>query len=306
MDTQISNAGHGSQLFTVLFELCDVVNEMGMGTFKLRTAAGFKEVSFKGAHYTVHTFLESLDRGRRERYSTYLSQAPLLHSNPYFKYNSSEVSGFGHSYECGAVAVSINNPDNWMENFYIIEREYLGEGTDAEIVTEEKRIHHLPNKDALDMVSKAIADAVLLEKVLNLDSIASIRDLWERKEELFDKLEFSMETEVLLYRYESINEPNFIKAVNYLSCLNVHLYEVSLGRKSFGDLPGSVSNDGQATLNKYGDERIFTLNSGDKVKFSLHVKLGGNLRIYLWPEENRGKITVGHVGHHLRTVKYSK
>ncbi|WP_316740651.1 hypothetical protein [Pedobacter antarcticus] len=304
MDTKVANVSHAGALFEALFEICDAVNKLKLGTFSLRIKKGVNLTAFQGHHLTIITYLESIDKENRTRYTTYLAQKPLLANNPYHKFKEKEAVGFGYAYETGTVSVSINNTVNWKENSYEISREFLPEGSDADIQTNKKNVMHLPFKDQLPDLLPVIHAGILKKAMLNLGDIISIEDFWEKRTELFTMLDFSTDAEALLHKLGSINHPDFIKAARYFERLNLHLLTVGLKQATFDDIPGDVSLDSGMTLTKYGSERIFSLPSGGTGKFSLHAKLGGNLRIYLWPEEGLGRITIGHVGHHLRTVKY--
>lgn len=304
MDTEVVNAGHAAALFDALFEICDEINKLKLGTFRLRTKKGINLTAFHGHHLTIITYLEKLDNENRTRYTTYLAQPPLIANNPYHKFEDKEAIGFGYAYETGTVSVSINNTVNWKENSYEISREFLPEGLDEDIQLNKKNVMHLPFIDQVPHLLPAIEAALLTKAVLDLDDIGSIGDFWAKRTELFTMLDFSPDAEVLLHKFGSIGHPDFIKAARYFERLNLHLIAVGLKKAKFDQIPGDVSLDSEMTLTRYGAERIFNLPSGGSGKFSLHAKLGGNLRIYLWPEEALGRITIGHVGHHLRTMKY--
>jgi hypothetical protein len=248
--------------------------------------------------------LPRLEADERNRYSTYLAQTSFISDNPYYSYGGTEAIGFGYAYENDQITVSINNADNWSENSYTINKEYLLEEQDAEVVVENKEVKHLPHENQLDTFKPFFIESALKNAKFNVSNILTIEDFWNRRSEIFEMLDFSVESENLLKKFTSISHPHFSKAMNYFERLNLHLLEVSLGRKKFDNLPGDISLDGEATLNKYSNERIFTLPSGNAKIFSTHAKLGGNLRIYLYPEESRGRISIGHIGHHLNTVNF--
>ncbi|MFP3597067.1 hypothetical protein [Chryseobacterium sp. SIMBA_029] len=305
LDTEVVNIAHATALLKTFFKLCDRINELKLGTLRLRTRKGFVGESFNGIHFTIHDFLKTLSFEDRTQYSTYLAQAPLITDNPYYMLEKTEVTGFGHAFETEGITISINNSNNWNKTSYLITREYLGESQDAEIEYVKKDVRHLPHEDHIINLQPYLTNVALSKARLDLKGIKSIEEFWDQRYENFRMLDFSPDSELLLHKFGSINNPNFIKAAKYLERLNLHLIEVSLKKRNFDEIPGDVSLESESTMNKYGSDRIFTLPSGKKVQFSLHAKIGGDLRIYLLPNEAEGKIIIGHIGNHLKTVRFN-
>lgn len=306
LHSDVNNTEHAYSLLKSFFELCDSVNNLKIGTLKIKIGKDFRTLLFTGVHYDIHNFLPRFDEDERNRYSTYLAQTTFISDNPYYSYNGVETIGFGFAYENNLITVSINDAGKWSENSYTITKDYLGEEQGADVITEKKEVKHLPHENQLDEHIAFLTESTLNKAKVDISAILTIEDFWNQRSELFEMLDFSMESENLLKKFTTVNHPQFLKAVKYFGMLNLHLIEVGLGKKKFGNLPGDISLDGEATLKKYGTERIFTLSSGNTKTFSAHVKLGGSLRIYLYPEENRGRITIGHIGHHLNTVNFKK
>ncbi|MNY06931.1 hypothetical protein D3C86_1397120 [compost metagenome] len=299
-----ANEAHAIALLNNLFDICNSISKLDLAPLRLRTIKDFKRYSLIDGHFTLEEYLERLPVDDRGRYLGYLAQDPLLSINPYYYFGNEEVTGFGYAYKTNTVAVSINNNGNWQETAYEIRKDYLPEGPDAEIVSELKLVPHLPNTVLLNDFLPNIKQPMVANATFDIATINDINHFWQRKENLFAMLDFSIETEELLLKFESKNHPDFIKATQYFEKLNQHLLKVSLKEAGFGQIPGNKSNDGEATLDQYGAERTFTIPSGQLKIFSLHVTLG-NLRIYLYPNEAQGRYVVGHVGHHLRTKKFN-
>ncbi|QQT33067.1 hypothetical protein I6I99_11065 [Sphingobacterium multivorum] len=304
--TEAENTGHANFLLQNLFDICDAINNLKFDPLKLKTQKDFASRTILTDNYTFFTFLESLKRDVRQRYITYLAQSPHLHENPYFRLDKVEVVGFGHAFLNDGVSVSINNNDNWGQTSYSIQSEYLGEENDAEIEYDEKEVKHLPGKEKLAIYKDHFYKRALQNAVVNLENVDSIEDFWNKREKLFPNLEFSPQSEGLLHKFGALSHPSFIRAVECLNILNLHLKEVDLGTKKFEDFPIKITPDTPSTLGKYGSERTFTLpSSGEDKIFSLHAKLG-ELRIYIYPNADKTKLIIGHIGGHLTTKKYKK
>ena len=176
---------------------------------------------------------------------------------------------------------------------------------DLQIQSQQKDVRHLPNITQVAAYVPYFYKQAVDKATLNLAGIQTIDFFWQERTQLYSQLDFSLESENMLLKFGSVNEPTFIKAARYFEKLNLHLLEAAAGRKDFDDFPGDISNDTPNTVKKYKEERTFTLPSGKKDAFSLHAKLG-NLRIYLYPDAETGRVTIGHVGNHLRTTKFTK
>lgn len=305
LKTQAVNPAHANTMLLALFELCDAVTALKLGTVRLRTQKGIAAQNIFFDNYNLYEFFGTLKQEDRQRYVTYLAQSAHLHDNPYYTLEDEEVIGFGHAYEAEGIAISINNADNWPAISYPIKREYLAEGDDAEIEYLVKNVSHLPNIGQITAYKPYFSEKTLENARLNLANINSISDFWQKREELFPNLYFCPEAEAMLLKFGSVNHPTFIKAASYLEKLNLHLLEVKMKRKKFDAFPGKISPDTKQTLTSYSEEREFTLPSGNKEVFSVHAKLG-ELRIYLYPDVPNTRIIIGHIGGHLNTSKYKK
>lgn len=306
LDTASSSRAHSISMFEQLFSICDEVNLLKFSPLKLRTTAKVKSSPFKNDHYTLHDYLESLSEDKKRRYLGYLAQVPLIMNNPYYRHGKLESEGFGYAYESSILSVSINNPDNWRQDSYTIERDYLPEEGNTDIQTDSVSVEHIHSGSDISKRESGIKDGILKRPTFDLTKIKDIKAFVEKLEEFFPFLSFAKETAGLILKFASLENPDFIKTALYFERLNHHLQKVALKMAQFDNIPGGVSPDGPTTLQMFGDERTFTLPDGTSKIFSLHAKLGGNLRIYLYPQPDHGKYIVGHVGHHLRTKNFRK
>lgn len=303
VNTEATNEAHANALLQGIFDLCDSIHNLNLTPVKLRITKDLTKQNILTENYTIYNFLNSLNKNDKGRYATYLAQSSYLHDNPYYTLEEEEVIGFGHAFEADGLAISINNADNWSKNSYPIRREYLADGESTEIEYEIKEVKHLSYKEEVEGFAPFLTTRALERSQFKLGNIESIANLWQKREDVFPNLEFCSETEGMLLHYGSINNPTFKKAATYLGKLNFHLLEAKMKRKKFDEFPGDVTPDSPQTLKTYSEERKFTLPSGNREVFSLHAKLG-ELRIYFYPDAEKGTVAIGHVGGHLNTTKY--
>lgn len=143
----------------------------------------------------------------------------------------------------------------------------------------------------------------LRERVLR--AVSAGRELWERRGELFPRLDLGPDVEAQLGELTDVVE-GFHLVVEALARLDAAL-------RSWGDGPlepgMKFSPESPSTLNHstYGPLRDFRCADGQTMRFSLHLKLfAGNRRIYYaaYRSDGVGRAHVGYVGPHLSTTKY--
>jgi hypothetical protein len=305
LETQVINQAHAASLFKDFFSLCDDLGKLKIDTLRVRSVKDIKHKSFNGLYFSMENYLRTLKNDDRLRILGYLAQEPILAENPYYKFADQYVTGFGYAHENDLLSISVNNQGNWNEQEYDLLREYLEDGLDAEVTTTMVRVRHCPSLAALAGLESYLRDSYLKRKQYGIEEVNDLQMFWKDREELFPMLFFSADVEAVIHKHYSIHHPDFKKAAGYLKRLNDHLTLVRLNQAFFDQLPGDVSNEGEATLNKYGVERTFHMPDGNPVVFSLHVKLGGTVRIHLYPQQDLGKYVIGYIGPHLPTVKYN-
>lgn len=131
--------------------------------------------------------------------------------------------------------------------------------------------------------------------------VASGADLWSYRTILYPDLEFCDAVEDHLQALKSGDE-RLAQVQRLLSSLNDYSRRWSAGRFDASQLLGTPSPETDMALKVFGNERTFTCPDGMRRIFSWHQKLMGfNWRIHFFPDEERKQITVGYIGHHLRT-----
>ncbi len=62
-----------------------------------------------------------------------------------------------------------------------------------------------------------------------------------------------------------------------------------------------ISPESSGTMNRYGNERIFSLPNGGTEYFEFHIKTG-DLRFHFYPNNATKEVYVGYIGPHLSTI----
>lgn len=98
------------------------------------------------------------------------------------------------------------------------------------------------------------------------------------------------------------NGQYFQQCVEQLSILNEYVQNWSEGNFNYQDVNDStaitLSPESVTTMNKFSQNRIFSLPDGGTDIFELHIKLG-NIRIHILEDNASKKIMVGYIGKHL-------
>lgn len=204
-------------------------------------------------------------------------------------------AGVAHLYD--APAVALGGVPRWEVDPLAILLTRLDE--DEQFVEMSVDVIHLCRPEQIAPRAK-----LLRERVLR--AVSGGDDLWQRRAELFSRLDFCAAVERQM-RGLSGKEFYFQQVVLALSRL-----DAALGAWTAGPLhPGmDYSGESNSTLEHgtYGPLRDFLCVDNEKRRFSHHLKLfSNNWRIYYWEarsEVGGGRAHVGYLGTHLPTVKY--
>ena len=134
-------------------------------------------------------------------------------------------------------------------------------------------------------------------------------NLWKDRTKLFPSLTFCDAVESQLKSLGA--SPEFKKILVRLSELDKVARKWTLGAFNHKEVVAqsglNISSESESTLNnnKFRQERIFKLPTGESELFNLHIKIGGGLRICFYPDNEKKKIYVGYIGQHLSTTKFN-
>lgn len=190
------------------------------------------------------------------------------------------------------LAVSFQSDSKWDCSCLDLQVSKLDE--DGEIVDVVEEVKHASHRnhiqDHVDWIKKRL-------QVTVIDG----QDLWNRRTELFPSLEFCDDVHDQLQNL-SIKHPMLQNVAKRLFRLEEYCKCWITSRFSPDDV-GNCSPESQATLQQYPAERTFRCPDKEERLFSWHIKLANGWRIYFLPIKP-GKVIIGYVGVHLRTVKY--
>ncbi|CAC9973829.1 hypothetical protein [Flavobacterium panici] len=306
----LSNAeskGHALSIYKEFMSVVDEIQNLKIAPVRIRTCIDLSNysISSEGAYFTLKDWLKTLNSEDRQRYLGYIAQESFLIEESYYYFNEVEAKGFGYAHLNDLISISYNNQGSWGNDSYKVMRITQKEiEEDAEI--DEVTVYHCSYNNGNVSHAKWLEETFKLKQAKILEGIHDIDDFLIKTSNLFKYLDFGTEVSNQIKGFESLNNSELKKAISYLLRLDKHLEKVNLGRDTFDNYPGDVSNDGEATLKKYGEERKLPTHEGKIFQYSLHAKLGGNLRIYMKPLEETSRVIIGYIGSHMRTKKFSK
>lgn len=133
-----------------------------------------------------------------------------------------------------------------------------------------------------------------------LFSIVTPKNLWLWKELLFPNLVLCGEVENQVASLG--NSSYFFQIIERLKTLDEYTGNWNSGNFSYQELNRTtslrVSPESDTTMNKYRDQRIFSLPDGSRETFELHIKTG-DLRFHFYPCNLNQVIYIGYIGPHL-------
>lgn len=135
--------------------------------------------------------------------------------------------------------------------------------------------------------------------------LRDVRDgdmLWERRDELFPRLDFCARVERQVKAFHG-NETYFREICRHLFVLSDRLADWSGGAFDPAGIEWSPESNQTLHHSRYGPMRYIECPDGETRQFSAHSKLrSGNQRIYFLAVRETRRSFVGHVGSHLPTV----
>jgi len=211
-----------------------------------------------------------------------------------FYYQGQLTIGLGIAYLLDTVAISFISEPCW--DLICIELDAIQLDMQENIVNQTLEIRHASCNIHVQDHATWIQGQIQA-------SITDGEDIWDRKEELFPNLEFcdnvSKQLKNIQYRQLEL-APVYKTLIELQKCCQ----NWKSGGFSVTGYPLDESGESEPTLNKYGQERLFTCPDNEERLFERHIKLRScNWRIHFFPLQP-GKVIIGYVGRHLPTVNY--
>lgn len=308
LNTRTTTKAHAVAVIEQFFEIADNINQLKISPLRIRADRNFYTVNLcdHNQFFNIKEWLKTVSNEKRQRYVAYVVQQKVLSNNPYHIYQGQFANGFGYSYENKTISISINVGNNWCEDAYRIERQYLEDSPEAEVQVDQVSVDHCPSAEKVNKFVPILEEFVRDSRKEALRSFRDINDFWDKKNILFPKLIFTDNVKDLIQKYGSPKHPDLKKALSFLRRLNEHLSKAERGEASFDEYPGDFSPESESTLNEFGDLRRFKLPNGSTETFNLHAKPGNSVRVHFLPDAVSGICYIGYIGIHLSTAKAPK
>lgn len=211
-----------------------------------------------------------------------------------FRYQGEQATELGIAYLLNALAVSLLSEEKWDCSRLDLEVRRLDEN--QEIIDERVEIVHASRPNHVLEHAEEIQHRIRT-------GVRDGAELWHRRAELFPHLEFCQDVGE---RLQNIRTGNVMLRPIEKRLFELEDYCQSWERGPFDSKSLlNASRERQTTLQQFGEERNFLCPDGEKRDFSWHVRLTPLAwRIHFFPDVGPGKMIIGYIGPHLRTVNF--
>jgi hypothetical protein len=131
----------------------------------------------------------------------------------------------------------------------------------------------------------------------------TFRNFWSRRKLLFPNITLCGDVKEQIAQIG--NSSYFNQIVEKLKILNNAVKKWKTGDFSYKlintNYALNISPESEKTMTKFGNERIFSLPSGAREHFELHIKTG-DLRFHFYPDNLKKIVYIGYIGPHLPTI----
>lgn len=217
---------------------------------------------------------------------------------------------------------NIANIENLYSNFGQTEQaisKFIEQLTDTDVYLDSEKTFdlHFPDSSnaflGIDFsntvipVYKQISHELSYQNFKNKDLWdLTFRNLWSKRTQLFPHLILCGEVEVQIAKIG--NSGFFNQIVERLKELDKAASMWNAGDFNYRmierEYPLRISPETEQTMNKYGNQRLFSLPDGRRKHFELHIKTG-ELRFHFFADNETHKVYVGYIGPHLDTFLHN-
>jgi hypothetical protein len=211
-------------------------------------------------------------------------------------YQGQNTIGIYYAYVNNSLSISLQSEPQWDTSILEVEVTRINEDEEDPLIITNDIVKHA------SCITHGGEHTDWLEECFKIN-IENGNEIWNRKEELFPNLEFcdnvSKQLKNIQYRQLEL-APVYKTLIELQKCCQ----NWKSGGFSVTGYPLDESGESEPTLNKYGQERLFTCPDNEERLFERHIKLRFcNWRIHFFPLKP-GKVIIGYVGRHLPTVNY--
>ncbi|NHI00681.1 hypothetical protein [Oceanimonas sp. MB9] len=238
-----------------------------------------------------------LERDEYEHFLSIIVNAPFSSSieiiDDQYLYDSSEVKGFQYSCINSIRSVSIPG-SNWDKYNYLVDKLSLDDTSD-ELITSQINIEHLG--------SLSNTAGTWLQKYLPRSEFSNAQEFLEIFPSKYPNVLISDEARNSLrgFNMGKLNQLDRAMGIFQIYCDNY--WKNSFRRHVITKLGVHIKDESEQTMNRYGDQRLFLNENGEKEIIPLHFNISEDFRGYIKPAEEN-KIFLAYLGPHLSTVKY--
>lgn len=253
---------------------------------------------------------QHVDKELRRLFLTLTTKAPFLEdiSQPDIEqkvslsdasYAEKQAAGLGVAYWLEALAISLRSEARWDNSHLQIRIIQIDESSEISETTEE-----IPHASAENHVQDHVA---WIKTRLQQEEHLVIHDgitIWKEKETWFPHLSFCDNVQEQLQ--------NLLHGNLLLIPIMKRLHELEEfcevwheGPFDYEKMRSKVTNESEATMGMYGNERTFVCPDGISRAFRWHVRLTpGAWRLYFFPLPEEKKLIIGYIGPHLQTTRF--
>ena len=207
-----------------------------------------------------------------------------------FQYKDKRATGLGVAQILDALAVSLPISNEWHNSSINLLRNILIDKGEIEQI--EVTVKNISRNESIKFHEKWITERYY-------EVIKCGRDIWEKRQDVFQNLYFCRETEAQLTVVGS-HHAWFQAVKDVLRIMNEHFDSIHDLMESQRVGEYRITDESNKTKNhpRCRELRTFTCEDGARRIFSWHVKFS-SLRIHFLVTED--KIQIGHIGKHLPT-----
>jgi len=266
----------------------------------LRTPCNFDALPLAHGYYWKDWRSDRrVEREVQQYFRLLASKSPFLQDEPDVESVWGEIDclcqgqkafGLKAAFVADGLAVSIVSSETWDMPGVAYE---IHELVNEDLSCRCEEVHHASTPGHVEQQADWIQQRIR-------NSVEDGKDLWRHSRNFFPSLEFCPVVEDQMASLPKEVIPSIIRILFRLEAFCKDWQAGSFDRTKIGC---HVTSESEPTLQQYAAERTFLCPDGERRRFRLHAKVG-SWRIYFDPAPGPGRMYVGYIGRHLRTVTF--
>jgi hypothetical protein len=301
------NEQEAQERMSELIKTIKAVKAQGVNV-SLRTKENF-HTTLLAPKYPLRRWLNDADQVERIFIKTLATKAPFstdienseiqdIENNASlseFRHQGEMAIGLGIAYVLDTIAISLLSEKCWDCSRLHLEFRCLDR--DEEVVCELVEIIHASRS------SHVHEHADLIKKIQEriCQEVSDGVELWNRKEELFPRLEFCEDVSKQMQNLYPGN-PMLRQVIKRLFELEDYCKIWTDGAFNSDNIPSKATPESESRLRQFKQELTFKCPDGEKRIFSWHLRMtgAGAWRLHFSEELGPGKIIIGYIGSKIR------